>query len=597
MQDSTEKAVGLTRFLSGSLPSSFRIFISIVLLSFFVGIIASLLSGISLYVSVARGGADGLFIIGVPAVLSSAICFLMRRKIRFKKILFVSFVSSMIYSLFYVAARLIDANKISIVSSFNVMLVGNAIVFALWFSVTYILFNIRKSSLFFGIVQPTLNIVFFMAYGPIASPATAPEIVLLKLYLASAIFLLAVYVMFWLVNAPIKRTFGVSGVDAGSLFLAQWFERSKKLEDIFDEVGVEIDTLLGVMAFKAKDKMKCIFLIPYVHFGPFGNLGGSEFPFLLSSALKEKTNAEVMVFHGTATHDFNPVSSEEVTKFIKKTQDALQEMQFKKASGSISLGKSETCRAHSLVVNCDGFLALTRAPRTTEDIDFSLGLAFRNKAIASGLKEAMIADAHNAETGEITRVEAGDPLSFEYMDAIGKAVEGRKKDKPIKLGVATDSLTDLGREAGIGRDGMKVAIFEFDKKRFAFILFDGNSIIPSIRKDIINAVREMGVDCEVMTTDSHSANVVSGVINPIGRVKGDEVMKRACQCVSKASKNLESVDAGMKVEKVEGVRVFGVSQSQQLIGTVNSIVAVMRILAPLLFLAAALFALWAIAKI
>ncbi|NYZ79092.1 DUF2070 family protein [Candidatus Micrarchaeota archaeon] len=596
MQDSTEKAVGLTRFLSGSLPSSFRIFILIVLLSFFVGIIAGLLSGNSLIASIAHGGGEGVFIIGVPAVLSSAICFLMGRRIRFRKILFVSFASAIVYSLFYIAARLIQAGNFAMVNSFNVMLVGNALVFAIWFSVIYIIFNLRKSSLFFGIVQPTLNIVFFMAYSPLAS-GTAPELALLKLYFASSIFLVAVYAMFWLVNAPIKRTFGVSGIEAGSLFLAQWFEKSKKLEDVFDEVGVEIDTLLGVMAFKAKGRLKCIFLIPYVHFGPFGNLGGSEFPYLLSNAINEATDAEVMVFHGTATHDFNPVSSGEVVKFIKRTQDALKEMRFKKALGSISLGKYETCRVHSLVVNGKGFLALTRAPRTTEDIDFSLGLAFRNKAIAGGLDEAMIADAHNAETGEISRIEAGDPLSFEYMDAVGKAVENRGKDRPIKLGVAADTMIDMGKEAGVGKDGMKAALFEFDGERFAFILFDGNSILPNIRREIKSAVKDMGIGCEVMTTDSHSANVVSGVINPVGKVKGDEIVKRACLCVSKAAKNLENVEADMRVEKVEGVRVFGVSQSQQLIGTVNAIVAVMRIVAPLLFLGAALFALWAIAKI
>lgn len=596
MKDSTEKAVELTRFLSGNLPSSFRIFITVAVLSFFVGIIASLLSGTELVQSIAHGGGEGVFIIGVPAILSSAICSLIKRRITFKKVLFLSFVSSLVYSLFYIAARMVEINKIMVVNSFNVILIGNALVFALWFSVAYIIFNVRRSSLLFGIVQPTLNIVFFLAYGPILTNAT-PELALLKLYFASAIFLVAVYAIFWLVNAPMKRTFGVSSIEAVSLFLAQWFERSKKLEDMFEEMGVEISTLLGVMAFKANGKLKCIFLIPYVHFGPFGNLGGSEFPSLLSNAINEATDAEVMVFHGTATHDFNPVSSEEVVKFIKKTMDTLHGMSFKKALGSISLGKHETCRVHSLVVNGKGFLALTRAPRTTEDIDFSLGLAFRNQAIASGLKEAMIADAHNAETGEITRVESGDPLSFEYMEAVRKAVEKRGAERSIKLGVASDSLIDLGKAAGIGKDGMKVALFGFDGKRFAFVLFDGNSILPSIRKEIISSAKEMGIECEVMTTDSHSANVVGGVINPIGRIDREEIIKRACQCISKATKNMESVEADMKVERVDGVRVFGVSQSQQLIGTVNSIVAVMRIVAPLLFLGAALFALWAITKI
>lgn len=596
MKDSTEKAVELTRFLSGNLPSSFRIFISVVLLSFFVGVIASLLSRGELVSSIAHGGGEGIFVLGVPAILSSAICTLIKRKISFKKVLFLSFVSSLIYSLFYVAARMMQAGGFGGIKSFDVILIGNALIFALWFSIAYIIFNIRKSSLLFAIVQPTLNIVFFLSYGPISANA-APELVLLKLYFASAIFLVAVYAIFWLVNAPMKRTFGVSSVEAISLFLAQWFERSKKLEDIFEEVGVDISTLLGVMAFRAKGKLKCIFLIPYVHFGPFGNLGGSEFPYLLSNAVNESTDSQVMVFHGTATHDFNPVSSEEVVKFIRKTMEMLKEMNFKKALGSISVGKYETCKVHSLVVNNKGFLALTRAPRTTEDIDFSLGLAFRNQAIAGGLEEAMIADAHNAETGEITRVESGDPLSFEYMEAVRKSVENRSAEKGVKLGVAADSLIDLGKVAGVGKDGMKVALFEFNGKKFAFILFDGNSILPSIRKEIVNSVKEMGVDCEVMTTDSHSANVVGGVINPIGKSNGEDIVKRARQCVAKAAKNMEAVEADMKVGRVDGVRVFGVSQSQQLIGTVNSIVAVMRIVAPLLFLAAALFALWAITKI
>lgn len=593
MKDATGKAVELTRFLSASLPSSFRIFILIVLFSFFAGGIARLLTGGEVTVAIAQGGGEGVFVIGVPAVLSAAICMFMRRRISFRKLLFLSFVSSLIYSLFYVFAR---AAGILGVNSFDVVLVGNAVVFALWFAVSYVIFNVRKSSIILGIAQPTLNIVFFLAYKPIATQAT-PELALLKLYFASSIFLVAVYAMFWLINAPMKRTFGISSVEAMSLFLAQWFERSKKLEDVFEEVGVEIDTLLGVMAFKGKERLKCIFMIPYVHYGPFGNLGGSEFPYIISNALNEETGAEVMVFHGTATHDFNPVSSDEAQKFIGKAREVISGMRFRKAAGSITTGRSGTCKAHCFVANRKGFIALTRAPRTTEDVDFSLGLAFRNQAIAAGLEEAMVADAHNAETGEINRVEAGDPLSFEYMEAIKEAVERRKKPKAVKLGVAVDSLIDLGKEAGIGRGGMKVALLEFDGDRFAFILFDGNGILPSMRKEIMNAVREIGVKCEVMTTDSHSTNVVGGVLNPIGRRRGEEIVRRACECVLRAERNLEPVEMDMKVVKVEGVRVFGVSQSQQLIGTVNSIVAVMRMLGPLLFLGACLFALWAMTKI
>jgi putative membrane protein len=597
VQSSEERTVALTRFFSRTLPSSIRTFLLIIVFSFLIGIISSFISLGNFYKAFAYGSAEGIFLIGVPAVISGAVTTVIRRDLKLRKMLFISLVSSFIYSLFYILANFLGASKIMAVDSFSLILIGNAFVFAIWFAVAKIVLRLRLASFFFGAIQPTLNILFYVSYGPILLKA-APEVALMKLYSASAIFLTAIYVMFWLINAPMKRNFGVSSVDAISLFLAQWFDRSKKLEDVLENLGCEIDTLIGILAFRAKNKLKCIFLVPYVHYGPLGNLGGSEFPYLMAREMKEKFDAETFVFHGTTTNDFNPVSSSEIEKFLKESTDAVENLKFKKANGLLSIGKHGGCKAETIVINKKGFVILTRAPRTTEDIDFSLGLAIRNQAIASGLEEAIVVDAHNAETGEITRVDSGNPIGFEYLEAVKQSVENIGKGEVVKLGISQDLLREFWFKGGVGRNGVKTAVFQFKNKKYAMLLIDGNGITPSFRKEIITSARNLGVDeCEVLTTDSHSVNMVAGVINPVGGHGRRELLERMEKTVVDAMKNVEEVEVGVDVRKVNKVKVLGVRQSYEFVGTVNSVVAIMRILAPLVLIGAVLFALWVMAKI
>ncbi|MFH0818154.1 MAG: DUF2070 family protein, partial [Candidatus Micrarchaeota archaeon] len=265
--------------------------------------------------------------------------------------------------------------------------------------------------------------------------------VVLKLYFSSFAFLAALYAVFWLIDAPMKRNFGVSGVEAATLFMAQWFAKSKELEEMFESVGEEVETYVNVFAFRRKEggKMKeCLFVTPCVHYGPFGNLGGSEFPQLIAERLSSERKAEVFVFHGTATHDFNPVSSGEIEPVLEGCKKALVSMNFEKARGTFVVGKAGTCKANCIVLNENCFISLTRAPRTTEDVDFSIGLSIRYLALSKGMKEAGVIDAHNAETGEISRVNMGDPISFEYMDCVERALSEKRKIEQVKLGIHCD---------------------------------------------------------------------------------------------------------------------------------------------------------------
>jgi len=601
--ESADKAVGLTRVLERSLPPAKVSFIGIILLSFFIGLLTQAAAmQWRLDASIADGGIRAVFLMAVPALLGAVACISLKRRIRYRQIMSIALLSVLLYSIFYFLhfGGLLAGFGVPAEASYNLLLLGNALIFALWYVTARIAFNLRFTSFLFGLLTPTLNVMFLLADRSLTMGSPESINVLTKLYFAAFIFLAAIYGIFWLINAPMKRNFGVSMTEATSLFLAQWFEASPKLERIFEEVGENVNTHLGIIAFRADGKLKAVFLVPHVHFGPFGSLGGSEFPKLMADEVARRTGAAAFVFHGCATHDFNPVASSEIEKFNERLFSALDGMKFEKARGWLSVGKNGTSKCVAAMVNGTLFAPLTRAPRTTEDVDFSVGLAIRNYALAKGAKEAVIADAHNAETGEITRVESGNPIAFEYMEAVGDAASRGGKDSKLRLGIAVDAMRDFKPSSGIGAAGLKVAVIEAGGRKFAYVLFDANGTTPDFRRAVIDRVCALGMDeCEVLTTDTHSVNLVSGVLNPLGgkRTNRVTVLARTAQAAEKALEGLEDVEAASKLQLVEGVKVFGVAQSSELIGTVNSIVAVVRVVAPLVLVGATALALWFMTQI
>ncbi len=592
---SEENAVKLTSVL-GTLPSRRKTFMGLLAMGFLFGVLTHLVLPVEqtdayyFILGIIERGTNGFFLISLPAILS-AFTFTLIKRVALRKSLFIAFVCSLVYVLFYYITLASQGNGVTA----DVMFVGYGLAFVVWYLVARVFFNLHWYTSFVLSVTQLVYNASFLLIGKLVFVSTDPAATVIKIYFSALAFLAALYAVFWLIDAPMRRNFGVSGIKAISLFMAQWMSKSKDLEGMFESVGEEIETIVNVMMFKRKNK-NCLFVTPYVHYGPFGNLGGSEFPYLIAKSLEKETGSDVFVFHGTATHDFNPVSSDEIIPILEGCRKALSNMKIGKGVGKIVTGKAGTCKANCIMVNDSCFVGLTRAPRTTEDVDFALGMSIRYMGISMGMKEVGVIDAHNAETGEITRVHMGDPVGFEYMDSVKHALEHDGAQNSMKIGIHIDDMAGVS-EGSIGMGGLKTAVFQVKKKLFATILFDANGILPGFRREIINAIRETGfTDCEVYTTDTHSVNTVSGVLNPLGGKESEEVVERVVQSVMSAKKDLSEFQAGMRTERIK-IKVFGTQQSSELLGTVNSIVAVTRLAIPTLFFLTALFVLWGITKL
>ena len=591
MQAAKKNAIALSKYFV-SLPHPAKTVIAIFALSFLFGILFSM-AGSEAFTPLGAiaGGFDGIYLLAFPAVLSAVGLFVLRRKAIFRRASFLSLLTVICYGAFYLASLFLSS---VLPGASNLVFVGFGVAFALWYFLLIIAFDFRKSAPMLALMQLALFAFFFLTGAGFGTPFD-PGGVLLRVFLSSFVFICGIYLMFYVVSAPMKKNLGVSSMDALSMFLSQWLYGEKDLEEVFDEIGEDAQTLVWMARFSGKNET--LFVVPYIHFGPFGNLGGSEFTHTISDALSQGGKRNVFVFHGTATHDFNPVTSEEAIKVISACNRALSRLRTAPARLSHDVCRMGSVRASAMRINDSAFLSYTRAPQTTEDINFGLGLALMEKA-KKYVKDACVVDEHNAETGDISSVEVGSPIGFEMLDATEKLLSSPYKQSPFLFGSASTKLP----VATLGSNGLKLALFAQGKRLTALLLADSNSVTPDFRESLISLMsglgKEHGYSCnpEVMSTDTHQINTVQGVLHPLGADDKGAVSGAVRKLFSEALARLEPVKFGASSERFR-IRVFGTGQSAEIASTINAVVALLKLALPIMFIVGAVLLVWGLGKI
>ncbi|MFH0972255.1 MAG: DUF2070 family protein [Candidatus Micrarchaeota archaeon] len=595
------KAVAITKLIA-PLPSAKRSILFIVVISFIAGVALNILFFRRLSMAemgdLLFGGAEGVLLLGLPAILSAAFAASITRKEKFRERLkhfsVIALISVVVASILYIGSlTLIQTQE----QQSTFMLLANSIVFIIWFVALFITLNFGWKTLFISLIQPILNVSFLIIYNSVLiADLQDPLTLSIKFIVSSAVLLLALASIFYILNAPARRNFGISTMQVMALFFAQWTYGSKGLEDVLADMGEKVETFYATILLRNSrtKKLKAAWLVPYVHFGPVGNLGGSEFPALLSKPLRERYGVPVSVYHATVNHDFNPVYSSAHEKFLSAYVKEIESLRKGGFSSNFSTTLLESRRGSARIFGMNfgqksGFFALSNAPQSTEDIEFPLGLILINKLASRGLENVVLADMHNCKADGAYML-AGTPEFYEFYDLIDefKPSEGTQ----FKFGASFDSLEDMGIQRGIGKMGMVVSVFESRKKKTATILIDANNVLPEFRREILLRVAQKHKFdfCDVMTTDTHAVNTISGIHNPLGRYcDRKKLIERIEAGIEKALGNMEPTEVAMSMKRIE-VDVLGARKSPEVISTINSIVSIAKVFAPSILILSVLIA-------
>ena len=177
------------------------------------------------------------------------------------------------------------------------------------------------------------TITYFEVGGPIlrsylSRPEQAPpELSLIGpelftlLAITCGLYVGAVYLFLLVIDRPWRRSLGVSVLDFIRGFIGHVTEGSRELESFFEQLGEDAVVPVTVLAFRTAAGEKARFVLPMVHPGPMGKIGGGNLPERVAAA------AEGMAFapHATAGHDFNLVTQQEVQPVLDAAdRDRLQ---------------------------------------------------------------------------------------------------------------------------------------------------------------------------------------------------------------------------------------------------------------------------------
>ena len=597
---SMSSVAGLSKYIR-TLPKAKSSFLMIIVISFIMGAVIFLVKPMSLGSGLENfiyGGAFGFVVFGLPTIITGStdqkwVDTLHGINLKSKHSMFLALVSMTL-------AGIVSIIGTAIGHIFHWDLFVNSIllgsVFAFGFNILVILATTRiklLKSVLISIIQPLLMIGMLIITSFLNNVESLFELgiigTIFKVIIASAIFLLAIYSFIRVVESPMKKNLGFGALEILSYFILHMNEGSNTIEELFDNAGEAIDTLVGVASFRRLDgSIKSLFISPCVHPGPLGDIGGSNMPTILADSF----DAFTMVAHGPSTHDFNPVSSDEIVKIEDAVRKALDKMEYSPKASEFARYSYKKANIGIQFFKNGSIMLSTLAPSGSDDIEYAVGLATMIESQrVLGTENNILVDCHNSFNAEKGGVLPGNPELFQLIDTI-KLIEKKELEHEIQVGCHHTDLGGFDKHQGIGESGLKTMVIEVNGQRTAYVLFDSNNMELGYRETIFNAVQDLEIDAiEVMTIDTHTVNTLSAGYNPVGTVEKEKIIDYVKLSIIEAINDLEPVEAGTNTERILGLKTFGPNNSTELISTISSIVSVSKIIAPLTFIVAIIFVL------
>ncbi len=431
---------------------------------------------------------------------------------------------------------------------------------------------------------------FGRMYAPAAIQTFAGAIVgvwyfgpgfIIPVVVSIVVFSVGVIVFLLLFDLPMKRTSGVGAMHFVNAFLAHLTNGSNDMEEYFHHISEYVSVPETTFFFKRSGKPDVWFVIPNLHPGPMAEIGGSNFPKILHDVFADE--AVVIVSHGCASHDLNMISNRETKSITRAIRESLDSVEY---TGLASRPIRTSFGTVSIISQRFGdslLMITTRSPEMTEDMDYSIGRIVMGES-KGRYRNIGFVDAHNCITSVTNIIYPSIKTGNEFISGADEAMNGMLDAEMLPFSVgAAQVIPPFGREEGFADMGILAMVTEVGGVKTAYVLFDGNNVQMGVRETLQSAVLGLGLDeVEILTTDSHVVNSVSGR-NPIGdAVSPSEIIPYVSEAVLKAVEDLSPASGGAATNMCEEVEVFGPSRIVQLTSTVNAIVTNLLPLATLL---------------
>jgi len=411
----------------------------------------------------------------------------------------------------------------------------------------------KESYSLLSVVQPLTCLLTLIYIYDLTVHSTLP--------IALLVTLLTAHVYLSLVGREAKSITGFNGLALFRAFLADWMENlDEPIENVLEELGVESEHSVDILIFKTSNSKTAI-VVPYIHPGPFKNVGSSSLPWSIQSFTEKLFECEaVAVPHGISTHVYNLTSKKYVPRVLEALSSLKPEFNISKSSKPVRVS-SGSAQAICQSFNGVAFLALTLAPNPMEDIPLKVKTILEAYGRSLGFKSVIVVDAHNSFSWDVHSMD--DDVTEALIEAGKMALHMVSKAElsRFKLGFSKRHIYGYGVKDGIGPGGVVLHLFVVEDSLYAYVTIDGNNMVSGLREKIVQKLKEIGVsDAEVFTTDTHMVNaiILDRGYNPIGEAVDEKsIIQSVLEAFKEAYSRLEWASAYYGEATVSGLKVLG----------------------------------------
>lgn len=378
---------------------------------------------------------------------------------------------------------------------------------------------------------------------------------------------------------PMSDNYGINAADVFRAFLEHWVQGGDagrdEIEDFFRIFSEPAFAKAEVIAFREKGGGPPIatVVVPSLHPGPWGELGGSDMPRKFARAFKDE-HGEVFTFHGASDHDLNPVDLQEFLKLSDHMKGALEGLDKWSDKASPLFRVDDGISAIAQAFNGAVMAAQTSAPSPTDDVDGAAGHVIDLEMERAGAAPGAFIDCHNCLLPGAGHVPFGSPKARKIQEQIGKATRRAIEAESSEYRMGVGHVPNKGEFKSMGPIGVQALVVDVGDQTMAWILADGNNMERHLRERIRDSVMEKVDEAEVLTTDNHIVNVSVGGFNPVGLDDDDEAILAACnEVVYKALANMKEAESAAVRDEVGDVMVWGKGNTIRLSTAINAAVA------------------------
>lgn len=284
-------------------------------------------------------------------------------------------------------------------------------------------------------------------------------------------------------------------------FLSAWTENKTGGIEEYLESKSKVESLgTKVLRLIPADGSDIALVLPDVHPGPFGTIGGSNLPYVLY----EKFSRRAIVMHSVSDHSLNIPSVKEVRRYVDDLRRLAAIDSGQTCTKPVQRKKGDAT-ATAFAFGKSALIMLSLAPRGMEDVPQSVKDELDAHALRLGFACLLVVDCHNAMGKHIGDSDRADLLAaaVECLDDL----RGMPQHEFSAGFASINTASPLAHSSELGQAGLAVLTLGIEGKSYAIGWADSNNMENSVRDRVVAKAGAEGITMlEVCTSDTHSTS-------------------------------------------------------------------------------------------